>query len=368
MSKITNSVWFYPLLIFGSSLYASLIYSLRHFEIVSDSAIEYQTYLIYIQQGHWSPIVDNMLSTSLWTTYLPSIIQNVIHLQDPAITYRLTLALLVSPAPLLIYILTKKYTSQWVALSLAIVFFTSFYYQSNVAYARTIVGLEMVIITILLYIWHSRWKWTLIPFSAVGLVIAHYTTTYLWIAMFIGSGLLLLIISMDNRKKLSAIGLMAIGCILLAGTLVWYNGHSESRAFGYAYNAVIEIKNETSDKVDRIITGSNIPEVKHIRSYAIDMMIAQGLLGLRVVISAVICWLLYREKKLLTPIGVLMIGRIIGLILSFSIINVEELIGILRVGFIVFPIELLGIAYWYGKERKSSYIIPTLGIMSVIYH
>lgn len=63
-----------------------------------------------------------------------------------------------------------------------------------------------------------------------------------------------------------------------------------------------------------------------------------------------------------------MVGRIVGLLLVFAIPSVEKDIGILRIGFVLLPVELLGVAYWWGKHRQDRLLIPLLGIMAVIYH
>ena len=368
MWSIYYKSWFIPLIIWLLSLYSSLLYSFRHFTITSDSLLEYNTYILFIRQGYWSPAIDNMLSSALWTTYVPSVIQRATNINEEYL-YRLWLAIVVSFLPMVVYLLVSKYTSKAVSVGIAIIVFTSFYYQGYAEYARMLIAITMAVCLLTSILNRSRWKYLLIVLSASGLIIAHYSTAYIWDGMLIGACLIMLAACVVWRKDVTYL-LPVVYSVLLLNILMWfYYGDGLVSAVGqYANSARFYIGKELTDIVTALGDNGMADQAKVVWTLPTDILAARVLLLSRIGIASAIWIMLFRDKRAWTIEGISYFGVICVAIIAVSFKTIEVTIGSLRPSFIIMPLEFLGLAYWWGNRGNDWRLYPLLAIGAVVYH
>lgn len=360
IQKWLLSEWCVGLVILGAGIYSTFLYALRHFEIISDSQREYEIYLSLLQQSHWIPSIGTLLSSALWTTYLPSLIQHVLDLSDPSIVYRVTLALLTSPLLLVVYILLRRYTSITISVLMTVVFYTSFYYQSSISYARGQIALILSCVILLILGKKINWKWyPLLMLSIGGLAVAHYTTSYIYAGMFIGTGGLMLLYYLVRKKMLpQTVIIMVVGVVLFVTSYLWYNVtyHGVNSAISGMITALLQ--DAANVGIGMVVTPS----------LALDIYIAHALMALRLILMGIVSWLLWKQKRYWTKEGVMLFGSILAIAISLSIPKIDLWLGALRVGYILLPLQLIGVSYWWGRNRDDRLIIPLLALWAVIYH
>lgn len=282
-SRLYNNDWFLPLAIFAFCLMMALLYSFSVFKITSDSLIEYNTYLFYVKQGHWSPISDSLLSSSLWTTYLPSVIQNYLHISNPETVYRWTLAVLVSPLPSIVFLLCKRYTDRFVALLMSVVFFSTFYYQGFTAYARMQVGITMAALLILAILSKSKLKYFYIILTSAGLVAAHYTVAYVYTGVLIIGAMGVVLLYLVKKRKIEYGWSLVIAAVVLTiFNLGWY--HVVAAPTSYASAVVRGFVGDVLAHPINVLAGLRL-----------DFITARAFILARIVVVIVISVLLWRK-------------------------------------------------------------------------
>lgn len=374
------------------SLSSAIYYSLQKLIISSDTLFEYNTYLIYVDEKAWRPIVNNMLSSCLWTTYLPACIQNILKLDNPEIVFRIVGAVLVSFAPMVIFLLCRRFTRDIIALLLAGLFLTSFFYQIYTEYTRINLAMAFVGVLLLAITTTGRLRYVGIALSVIGLLLSHYTVANAYaIALVVSSGIIILLYFYKRQIIVHGLSVVIAGVILTCGVLVWY--HAVPSVWQYSSSVVersiTEVVNqgksifiESGENQTDNITGLESQEVtvveqrEHIflinfvllSGNRLDFRFAKLLILLRMVISSIMVVNLWKSKKQWNAVFILY-----ALIIGMNIITlwsgvIDVSVGHTRASYIFMPVELLGISYWWGKEKRSSiYLIPLI-LWFMIYH
>lgn len=218
-----HTTMLYPLLLLTISVLIVTRFTFNHLTITSDAAREYGTYLYFIKLGHWQPIADNILSSSIITTLVPAMLQTLIGI-EPELLYQIYLTIVLIPLPLVLYLVLSKHTSAIVSFCLSLVLTTTFYFLNAFAYPR--VSVAMIFLTLLLGLILSKLTWKIksvaIVFTSTALVLSHYGTTYATIALFAGSGLLATWYYLIRHRLVLNVKYLTLGLVvLLTASFLW---------------------------------------------------------------------------------------------------------------------------------------------------
>ncbi len=368
--SITSSRWFMPAIILVTGLSISLFYSFRTFVIIGDSRLEYNAYLVYVNQvywrlveeGYWSRVEEGMLSTTLWTTYLPAMVQRLFNFDNPEFAYRLISGILVGLLPLAVYLLMERYTTRMVAVMLTWIFYTSFYFQGFSEYARTQVAIIMAIFLFRAIVSEHRWKYLFAGLAIIGLAVAHYSTAYVYLTVLIAASIAALVLSVVMRKHVEYRTIVVFSTVILAvAVVVFYQYISQSPSQTYALNGIRRVVAEVSNVVDE-------PHLNIFEEHKLDIALAELLLLVRALIAIAILIVLLKRGQISTLVPVLYaIGIGVALVAIWSPI-VGAKVGSLRPSYMLLPFELLGVAYWWSKRPPNVQLISSLILWSMIYH
>lgn len=180
--KIPNKIYPIIILILGISL--QLVFALRSNHILgSDVHTEYYIFQQTFNNGRW-PVVgnDNILNSCLSISILPTIYQSFLNINSEYL-FKLLYPLIFSIAPIVVYLISKKYISNPYAFLTSIFFMSQTYFLFSGLSPRTIFAILFfaLAIGILFFDKLSEFnrKLLFIIFSA-GCIISHYATTYIF--------------------------------------------------------------------------------------------------------------------------------------------------------------------------------------------
>jgi len=98
-----------------------------------------------------------------------------------------------------------------------------------------------------------------------------------------------------------------------------------------------------------------------------DITVSMVVVGLTVIAGIFIIWSMIRIWRNPTVITFYALSLVIITVSLFSQ-TISQGIGSLRVNYILLPIELLGIATWWGSRGNEWKLIPAMAVWAVIYH
>lgn len=186
--KISNFI--YPLTLFLISLSVLLMLSLRSWYIAGfDVSIEYEVFKITQQYMHWAMSnFKNEYNTCLSITILPTYLSSLLHINDVYI-YKFFYQILFAISPVGIYLLAKK-----LDMSSMVAFLSGLFYICNPWFIDPMTTLNrqeiafFFFILVLLLLFEksldSFKKYTLLSILTIGLVVSHYSSTYITIILF----------------------------------------------------------------------------------------------------------------------------------------------------------------------------------------
>jgi len=152
---------------------------------------------------------------------------------------------------------------------------------------------------------------------------------------------------------------LVIGAVLLSLAAIGFYSFVVPTPGHYASGLVKDVVSE----VISFSTNLNI-----FAGQSADFVLAKGFLVTRVLIATVIFLALWKQGQLFTLVSVLYALGIGVAIFSLWSPVVGASIGVFRPSYILLPVELLGIAYWWGRRGKDWRLFVPLVILSPIYH
>jgi len=188
----------YPIAITIISFSLLTMYWLRWDHILGhDVHLEYYTYFMTLQNGHWSILEQSTLDSCLSISLLPAIFQSILNVNNDEQLFKGIYVLLCSFTPLVVFLISKRYIEVKCAFLAAVFYASQATYISSPGSPRTnlcvlFIGLfVMVLIYDGLTIIQRR---ALLIIFLMGIIFSHYSTTYIFFFMigftFVGAVIL----------------------------------------------------------------------------------------------------------------------------------------------------------------------------------
>lgn len=228
-----------PAVLFSVSLTALLSYTMRSAYLFGwDIQQEYEVF----QQAHaianWTiGQTHNPYDAMLSLTVFPNVLTSISHISGLAV-FKVIFPILFSFVPVLLYYLYRMWAKRWISFVAAGVFVAQFYYfQEFAALARQ--QLAFLFFAALLYILLQKrvrgYRRVILGLLLVmGVVVSHYSTTYMAIALLAGAFILAKLFYLLRRRqwlpKPSRLVPLWVVIALLAGAVIWYGPATHSSA------------------------------------------------------------------------------------------------------------------------------------------
>lgn len=274
----------YPVLIFLISLSLVLQLALRSNHLLgSDVHSEYYLFHTTLDNLHWSIFGNNLLSACLSISLLPTIYQSILNIQSEYL-YKVLPSLLCSPFPIIIYIVSNKYIDEGYA------FLASCYFMSNNVFlsaeynARGDIALLFFALAMMMLFSDKielLKKRTLFIVFMASCMVSHYSNTYIFFLVLVGTFIGMKILS----KKYTVKRVISLTPVILFFVMIffWY-----SQVTGAAFTVGVHF-------VDETISSLNGFFVEETRSASAQTLLGTGIMQKSIVyrIHWVLTWLTF---------------------------------------------------------------------------
>ncbi len=252
-NKLNGNI--YPWSIFNISLSILLMTSLRGWYLSGhDIKLEYYIFKLTNFSHIWNyGSFPNPYNSCLAINILPTVLNSFLKINDMYI-YKIAYQIIFAVCPVIIYILSKKFVEKSVAL-LSSIFFVSFpIFINDLSFHNRQEIAFLFIALLLLSLFNiennNRKKSILFIIFGAGMIISHYTTTYLSLILLSGSYIINLIINKikkTTQDTQSSIKFFPLS-FLLVFTLVW------TTQVTYSLNNVYSFINKIN--IEKIFTNN----------------------------------------------------------------------------------------------------------------
>jgi uncharacterized membrane protein len=173
----------YPLIIFLSSISLVLLLGLRSNHILgSDTHNEYYLFQQILYNERWQILLRTTLDSCLSITILPTAYQSFLG-TDPEYLFKILYPFLFSIAPLIIYIISRKFIGNLYAFLASLFFMSQGAFLWAAANPRTVIAILFFALSVMV-LFHSELdelnKRLLFIIFAVSCIVSHYSTTYIF--------------------------------------------------------------------------------------------------------------------------------------------------------------------------------------------
>ena len=218
--------YFYVYTLFFVALTLLFSYSLRSAYVLGfDINAELKIFLLTKEHGLWSlQFFKNAYNTCLSISILPTIISSFVQV-SPDMIFKVFFTIVLSLIPPVIYLITKIFSSSKLAFFTALFFaIQSQFILQAPAISRQSVALLFFTLTIY-FIFNQNLsyisKQLFIIFFGCGMVVSHYSTTYVAILVITGTYILTKLFNLTFRKEIKTSISFLTASILIAFTLFW---------------------------------------------------------------------------------------------------------------------------------------------------
>ena len=257
----------YPVVIFLISISLLLLMALRSNHIIGvDTHLEYSFFWTTLDNFYWSVFGHSTLNACLAISLLPTIYQSILNI-SPEFLFKILYSLIYSVSPLVIYVISKKYIEEGYAFLASCFFifqwnflFTEYNARTNVA----ILFFALAMMTLFNDKIDPLKKRILFIMFIASCIVSHYSTTYIFFFILLGTFIGVEILSKKYTfKKVISLTLV----FLLFGMIFfWYSQVTET-----AFNSgVVFIENTLSDLNRFFVEESRQTDVQAI--YGKDIM------------------------------------------------------------------------------------------------
>jgi uncharacterized membrane protein len=174
----------YPFLIFLISISLLMLLAIRsNFILGVDINEEYYFFLTTLTKSIWFADPDFLLSSALSISILPTLFENFLSI-NPQLLFKLLFAILFSITPVIIYTIVKKYFNELLALLAACFFMFQRNFIDAPSDARTSVAVVFFALTFMVLCdreMKNTKKYTLLLLFIIGMIISHYTTSFIFL-------------------------------------------------------------------------------------------------------------------------------------------------------------------------------------------
>ena len=173
----------YPVVIFLISISLLLLYSLRSNHIIGvDVHGEYRLFQAIFSNLHWNLLGHSTLDACLAISLLPSIYQSFLNVNGEYL-YKILYTLLFSIAPLIVFVISKKYVDELYAFLASIFFMSQSVFLHTAANPRTNLAVLFFALAIMVFLSDGidplNKRFLFIVFMA-SVIVSHYSTTYIF--------------------------------------------------------------------------------------------------------------------------------------------------------------------------------------------
>ncbi|MCK4732796.1 MAG: DUF2206 domain-containing protein [Methanophagales archaeon] len=355
----------YPVVIFLISISLLLLLSLRSNHIIGvDIHAEYYFFRTTLDNLHWSISGRSALDACLVISLLPTIYQSILNI-PPEFLFKILYSVLYSISPLVIYVLSKKYIGESYAF-LASCFFmfqliflwTAYYSRTNIA----ILFFALAMMTLFDVKIDPLKKRILFIVFMVSCVVSHYSTTYIFFFIMLGTFIGVEILS----KKYNLKKIVSFTMVILLFSLIffWYSQVTEA-----AFNCGIGFIEETFTNLNKFF-------VEESRSWGTEAVLGKDIGQKSIIpkIEFVFTWLTF----IVVGIGVITLIRRYKE-MSFPELNFKKsdflkdkfevtyfMFALACSGLLVVMVVLPYVSAGYGMERLYGLTITILSVFFVI--
>jgi uncharacterized membrane protein len=176
-------------MIFLTSLPLALIFSLRTTHLIGDDIhSEYYLFRLTLQEEHWRIFLPNYsLSSCLSISVLPAIYQTILNMNSEYL-FKVLYPLLLSLSPLVIFIISKKYIGNFYAFLASFFFMSQIYFLNNGGGARVSTAIFFFVLAIMVLFHDDMTRFNknaLFFIFTVSTILAHYSTTYIFLIILL---------------------------------------------------------------------------------------------------------------------------------------------------------------------------------------
>jgi uncharacterized membrane protein len=219
-------------------------------------------------QQHWIPLSESPYNAMLSISVLPVVLSILTKFSLP-IVFKLFYPLIAALLPIASYSLLRRFVRNSTAMSVVIIQIVGSitFIPQLTALSRQVIGLAYfagIILVLFDPTWDRRKKTIVILALTCGLSFSHYTSAYLYSAIFLVSGLLSILVRRINffqRNRSKPVATLGLGLSILVITFLW-NGLLNNSA--QDVNQVVKniyvkgpqfLPNNTQSFIDRWLSG-----------------------------------------------------------------------------------------------------------------
>ena len=267
--KFSNRI--YPVVIFLISISLLLLVSLRSNHVLGvDTHVEYYYFQTTVDNMHWHVLtMGNQLDACLSVSILPTIYQSILNISSEFL-FKILYSLLYSIVPLIIYVLSKKYIGDFYGFLAACFFMFHFNFLWTTANSRTCLAVLFFALAMMV-LFSDRIeplkKRILFIVFMVSCMVSHYSTTYIFFLIMLGTFVGIELLSKKHRfKKVIS---LTITILFFALIFFWYSQVTET-----TFNAGVSFVGETFTNLNRFFveesrTGAFVQLAGHELTYPI---------------------------------------------------------------------------------------------------
>ncbi len=184
---VRDGIYAWSMWCLGSALL--LMYSMRSWHLLGwDINAEYQVFQLALQKGLWNIGTSaSAYNACLSITILPTILANFLPI-SPEYIFKLIMQLLFGMMPVMVFLLSRRFISKVGAALAGFIFMSQlwFYEQMTALIRQEIAFLFLGIALLVIFdaLLSRRRQVILFLIASCGLILSHYSTAYVWLAMF----------------------------------------------------------------------------------------------------------------------------------------------------------------------------------------
>jgi uncharacterized membrane protein len=229
----------YPVAIISISISLLLLMALRSNHIIgSDAHMEYYYFQKTLKDQYWSISGNTPLDACLVISLLPTIYQSILNISSEFL-FKILYSLIYSISPLIIYIISKKYVGNLYAFLASCFFMFQINFLWTEYNARTNIAILFFALAMMTLSIERRYilqKRILFIIFMASCMISHYSTTYIFFIIILGSffvmGVLSKRYSFENPISLTTV------ILFFALIFVWYSQVTKT-AFDTAFSFIL---------------------------------------------------------------------------------------------------------------------------------
>lgn len=355
-----------PAGIYLAGLAINCNYAFRYaYTTVADTLREYELYTLIIETGklQLETGARGLASSSLTATYFPAMIQRLTGI-EPLLLFKLYACFLIPFLPVIVYYIIKRLSNPAYALMGSLFVMAQVPFLQAPSMVRTNTGIIFFAMSVLVLLQgriKTGWKIALLCLCATGMVVSHYTTTYIALIT-----LIIVLVASQHRLLINCRlywqkGLITLCLALVIGICIWHIGIVE-RAWEGAKIVTKQVQKdiisdseygildiESRDKITQAAFGVKNPDGDHIFRFR-WVALAFGWLTIIILLYGLVASLKVQpiEYVLLAAGLLLMIGA------TLALPSLSRSYGVMRVYFQALPV--LALFYPVGITKVAGYI------------